>query len=137
MATAPKPYWIDDYQGSRHEAYSYGDLDSHVLSVEHDGRSLRLLFPETVPPTAIRMTAVSPSGDLLFLVGEELDDEDYEGGVIEGGDAVSMIARRHPTRENTYWILARHNLYPELLDHLEEPPNGKPALRSEINSWEN
>jgi hypothetical protein len=49
MATAPKPYWIDDYQGSRHEAYYYGDLDSHVLSVEHDGRSLRVLYSRNRP----------------------------------------------------------------------------------------
>jgi hypothetical protein len=71
------------------------------------------------------------------LVGEELDDEDYEGGIIEGGDAVAMIARRHPTRENTYWILTWHNLYPEMLDHLEEPSDSNPTSKSEINSWGN
>lgn len=116
--SSAKPYWVDDGQWRRHEAYSYGDEGARVLDVEHDGRTLRVLFPETVPPTSVRKTALSPSDDLLFLVGEEEDDEDIEGDVIEGGEAVAMIARRHAGREDTYWILAYHNLYPETLDPL-------------------
>jgi hypothetical protein len=34
-------------------------------------------------------------------------------------------------------MLAWHNLYPEMLDHLEDPPDGNPASKSEINSWGN
>ena len=72
-----------------------------------------------MPPTVVWKTALSPSGDLLFLVGEEEDDEDIEGNVIEGGEGVAMIAKRHIEREDTYWILAYHNLYAETLDHFE------------------
>lgn len=113
------PTGFDDGQWRRHEAYFYGDKDTRVLPVEHGGQILRVLFPETVPPTVVWKTALSPSGDLLFLVGEEEDDEDIEGNVIEGGEGVAMIAKRHIEREDTYWILAYHNLYAETLDHFE------------------
>ena len=109
---SPKRYWIDDL-GRKHEAYHYDDAGARIVTVEHEGRSLRLLVPESVPLTAIRVTA--SVGDLLFLIGEQLDEEDEDGYVIEGGDGVVMVARRHPEKDDTFWLFVWHNVFPETL----------------------
>jgi hypothetical protein len=75
--------------------------------------------PETVPLTAVRVVAFA--SDLLFLMGEQLGEEDEDGWIIEGGDGIVMVARRHLKRDDTYWLLVWHCLYPEALRYLESP----------------
>jgi hypothetical protein len=48
----------------------------------------------------------------LFLLGELLEEEDEDGTVIEGGDGVVMVARKHERLENTYWLAVWHCLFP-------------------------
>jgi hypothetical protein len=110
-----KAYWIDDLQ-DKHEAYGYEDSDVRLLAIEHGGRSLQLLIPESIPLTSVKVTA--SSGNLLFLIGEQLEEDDIQGDIIEGGDGVVMIARRHPARDDTYWLLVWHNIFPEALEYL-------------------
>jgi hypothetical protein len=45
---APKPYWIDELM-RKHEGYAYEDAEAHILTIEHEGRSLRLLVPRYMP----------------------------------------------------------------------------------------
>ena len=115
MPTAhPKPYWIDDLE-RKQEGYHYGDPDALPVTIQHEGRSLRLLMPKAVAPTAVRVTA--SAGDLLFLMGERLDEDGVDGSIIEGGDGVVMIARKHPELDDTYWLLVWHELFPETLQY--------------------
>lgn len=113
-----KPYWVDDLR-RKHEAYWYGDSRARAVTVEHEGRSLEILTPEFVPRTAIRVTA--SAGDLLFLVGMTLDeeDEDEDEEIIKGGDGVVIVARKLPERIDTYFVSVWHILYPETLRSLE------------------
>jgi hypothetical protein len=107
-----KPYWVDEL-GRKQEAYGYDDDGSDSLTVEHQGRSLHLLLPKLMPPVEFRVTA--SSGDFLFLIGEQQDEEDEDGEVIEGGNGGVIIARRHPERRDTYWVFVWHYLFPETL----------------------
>ena len=112
-----KPYWVDELR-REHEGYPYDDSSSRTLAVEHEGRSLRLLMPRYMPPTAVKVAA--STGDLLFLMGEQFDEEDEEDGdLIQGGDGIAMIARRHPDRDDTYWLCVWHNLFPQTLRRLD------------------
>src|SRR4051794_6107491 len=107
---SPEPYWIDELR-RKHESNIYGDADARATTIEYEGRSLRLLMPDYTPPTAVRV--VASSGDLLFIVGEQLDKVGEGGVVIEGGDGVVMVARRHAERDGTYWVFVCHSLFPE------------------------
>jgi hypothetical protein len=49
--------------------------------------------------------------DLLFLLCEQLDQEVEKGRVIEGGDGILMVARKHIRLENTYWVAVCHCLF--------------------------
>jgi hypothetical protein len=109
-----KPYWVDELR-RKHEGYPYEDTSSRTLKVEHEGRSLQLLMPEYMPPTTVKVAA--STGDLLFLMGEQLDEEE-DGEIIEGGDGIVMIARRHVDRDDTYWLCVWHNLFPQTLRRL-------------------
>ncbi len=74
-------------------------------------------MPQHMPPAAVKVAALT--GD-LFLIGEQLDEEDEEDGdIIQGGDGIAMIARRHADREDTYWLCVWHNLFPQTLRRLE------------------
>ncbi|MGZ3433690.1 MAG: hypothetical protein ACXWN0_18170, partial [Isosphaeraceae bacterium] len=66
------------------------------------------------------VTVTASSGDLLFLIGRQLDlDKECEDGrVIEGGDGLPMVARRHPELDSTYWLAVCHNLFPQALQCL-------------------
>jgi hypothetical protein len=110
-AQPTKPYWID-VLGRKHEGYPFGDADARTVTVEHEGRTLRLLMPEYTPLTAVRATATS--GDLLFLLGEQLDEED-EDDIIEGGDGIAMVARRQTGSDDTYSLFVCHVLFPQTL----------------------
>ncbi len=107
-----KPYWVDEL-GDKHEGYGYGDSNARTITIEHEGRSLQLLMPEYMPLTAVRVAALT--GDLLFIMREQLDKEDEDGYVIEGGDGVLMVARRHADRDDTYWLFVWHSLFPQTL----------------------
>jgi hypothetical protein len=112
-----RPFWLDDLQ-RKHEAYHYGENETRIVEVEHEGRSLRILTPETVPLTSVN--SVASVGDLLFLIGEQLGEEGVDGSIIEGGDGVVMVARKMENQADTYWLLVWHWLFPETLDHLDE-----------------
>ena len=103
------PYWIDEQDG-RQEGYHYGEAYARSLVFEYDGRSIRLIVPELTVPTAVRVAAAT--GDLLFLIGERLVQEDEE---IEEGYGAMMIARRLPNSNDTYWLLVWHSLFPETM----------------------
>jgi len=92
-----KPYWVDELKHT-HEGYPYGDSDSRTLEVEHEGRFLQLLMPKYMPPVTVKVA--SSTGDLLFLMGEQLGEEE-DGEIIEGGDGVLMVAQRHADRDDT------------------------------------
>jgi hypothetical protein len=115
MPTAPsKPYWIDEFDG-RHEAYSYDDSRTQVITLEHEGRSIRLVMPDSVRPTSVKVTA--SVGSLLFLIGEQCDNGDEESD-FEEGFGVVMVARRHQQRDDTYWLAVWHDIWPETLQLL-------------------
>jgi hypothetical protein len=110
-----KPYWVDEL-GRKHEGFPYGDSDTEVVSVKVQGQLLRLLVPKYTPP--VEVTATASSGDLLFLIGKQLDKECEDGYVIEGGDGILMVARREKELDNTYWLAVCHNLFPQALQCL-------------------
>ena len=70
---AAKPYWIDELM-RKHEGYAYEDAEAHILTIEHEGRSLRL-FVQSMPPIDVRVTA--SAGELLFLLGERREGEGW------------------------------------------------------------
>lgn len=107
-----KPFWVDDLQ-RKHEGYFYGEDNAQVLTLVHEGRSLRLLMPEYVPPTSIKLMA--SAGRLLFLLGIQLDEVGRDGNVIRGGQGVTMVAQKHPTDEDTYCLFVWHELFEESL----------------------
>jgi hypothetical protein len=109
-AQLPKAYWVDELM-RKHEGYPYDDSDAHAITVKHEGRSLRLLMPPGMPPIDVKVTA--STGDLLFLLGDQMDEVDEDGIVIEGGDGVLMVAQRHPSLDDTYWLAVWHCLFPE------------------------
>jgi len=117
------PYWIDDLK-EKQEGYRYGQADARDVIVEHEGRSLRLLIPELVPSTAVRVVAATE--DLLFLLGEQLDEQDIEGEITEGGDGVLMVARRLAGSDDTYCLSVWHCLFPETLQYLETGEDVEP-----------
>ncbi len=122
--TAQKPYWIDELLG-KHEAYFYGesDRDSRTISLTIRGRSLSLIAPRFVPDFEVREARVT--GDLLLIIGEPYVEDEVEDE-IEEGYGIILVARRCPDRESTFWTLIAHDLYPETLDYVPNPPTSQP-----------
>ncbi len=112
----PKPYWVDDL-GRKHEWYPYEDADAQNITVEHQGRSIRVVIPPYAPPVRVRQRA--SSGEFLFLIGEQLSRQVEGGRIIEGGDGVLMVARRCQGEEDAYWVFVWHNLFAPALRYLE------------------
>lgn len=112
FGTATKPFWIDE-SAEKQEGYFYGEENTRVLALEYEGRSIWLLMPECLAPTEVKVTAVT--GDLLFLLGVQRDEEDVNGDIIDGGYGVVMVARRHPEREGVYSLFVWHALFEETL----------------------
>lgn len=108
-----KPYWVDEFE-RKHEAYSYDDPASKIVEVAHDGRTLRLIVPQYMPPFCIR--EVLADGRLLLLIGERSDEEDADGEIIEGGDGVLIVGRAFLDRADTYWCFVDHSLFPQTLE---------------------
>jgi hypothetical protein len=118
VATRPvAPYWIDEL-GRKHEGSVYSDSDARAMTLEHEGHPVRLLMPAYTPPMDIRVTA--SAGDLLFLLGERLDEEDEDETIIPGGDGIVLVAGRHKSLSGTYWLAIWHCLYPEAARRLVE-----------------
>ncbi len=97
-AQSTNPYWIYEL-GRKHEGSPYGDSDTEVVFVKVQGQLLRLLVPKYTPP--IEVTVTASSGDLLFLIGRQLDKECEDGRVIEGGDGLLMTAAVSSSRTST------------------------------------
>lgn len=114
----PMPYWVDEYI-KKHECYSYDATQARTEEVRHRDRVLRLIVPDYVPP--FRSCQVEVSGDLLALIGEQLDEEGVDGSIIEGGDGVLIVAREAMLDPETYWTFVAHVLYPEALTCTEHP----------------
>lgn len=113
MAGDPsKPYWVDDLQ-RKHEAYWYGDSSARTVTVKHEGRTLHVLIPYSVP--LVSVVVIASSGEVLTLLGKTLDEEEENGRVVEGGDGVLIVARKHSERVDTYWAFVWHNIYLETL----------------------
>jgi hypothetical protein len=125
--TAQKPYWIDEQLG-KHEAYFYGesDHDARTISLNIRGRTLSLIAPHYVPEFEVREARVT--GDLLLIIGEQ-SDEDAADDEIEAGHGIVVVARRCPDRESTFWTLIAHDLYPETLDYVADPPTSQAETR--------
>jgi hypothetical protein len=110
VAQSPNPYWIDELD-RKHEGGPYGDSDSEVRLIEHEGRTGRLIVEEYTPP--FRVIRLATTGDLLFLLCQQLDYTCEDGKVIKGGDGLLLVARKHPEREGTYWLAVRHWVFDE------------------------
>jgi hypothetical protein len=121
--TAQKPFWIDE-QLSNHEAYFYdeSDHDSRTISLNIQGRPLKLIAPHYVPEFEVREARVT--GDLLVIIGEQ-SDEDTANDEIEEGYGIIVVTRRCPDRESTFWTLIAHDLYPETLDYVADSPTSQ------------
>jgi hypothetical protein len=119
--TAQKPYWVDD-QLNLHEAYFYGESesDSRPIALTVQSRSLTLIAPAYVPEFEIREARLS--GEYLFIIGEQLEDEDDD---VDGDDesyGIILVAKRCPDRDSTFWTLIAHTLYPETLEYMTSLP---------------
>jgi hypothetical protein len=125
--TAQKPYWIDELLG-RQEAYFYGesDRDSRTILLTIRGRSLSLIAPRFVPDFEVREARVT--GDLLLIIGDASVEDEVEDE-IEEGYGIIVVARRCADRESTFWVLIAHELYPETLNHLPDPPTSQAETR--------
>ena len=118
-----KPYWVDD-QLNLHEAYFYdeSERDSRPIPLEVQNRSLNLIAPNYVPDFEIREARVS--GEFLFIIGEQLPDEDDEDEdeSEEEPYGILLVAKRCPDRDATFWTLVAHTLYPETLEYMNSLP---------------
>jgi hypothetical protein len=124
--TAQKPYWVDE-DLNKHEAYFYGESasDSRPIALKAQGRSLTLIAPLSVPEFEVREARVS--GEYLFIIGEQIEDED-DDDVDEEGYGIILVAKRCPDRDSTYWTLIAHDLYPETLEYMTGlPPSRLPT----------
>jgi hypothetical protein len=115
--TAEKPYWVDD-QLNLHEAYFYGESesDSRPLALNVQGRPLTLIAPFYVPDFEIREARLS--GEYLFIIGEQLEDEDGD----DERYGIMVVAKRCPDRDTMFWTLIAHTLYPETLEYMTSLP---------------
>ena len=111
-----KPFYLDVLT-RKHEAYPYDESESTVVEVEHQGRTIRLIGSDCVLPASFRVGSIE--GDVLFLIGKQLDFLDEDGETIEGGDGVLVVALRVEGRDDTYWTLVWHNLFDWTIQHLE------------------
>ncbi|MGC8640844.1 MAG: hypothetical protein ACP5XB_13325 [Isosphaeraceae bacterium] len=114
-AQSQAPYWIDDL-GRKHEGWPYDESNAETISIKHEGQALRLIVPTSTPPVDVMVTA--QCGELLFLIGTQLAQECEDGYIIEGGDGILMVARRHPEKDDTYWLIVRHDLFESTLRRL-------------------
>jgi hypothetical protein len=110
-----KQYWVDELD-RKHEGSPFDDSDAEVVTIQHEGQPLRLIVRQYTPPVEVKVTA--SCGDMLFLLGKQLDEETDDGHIIEGGDGILMVARRHEKLESTYWVAVCHNIFPEALRRL-------------------
>jgi hypothetical protein len=119
--TALKPYWVDE-QLNLHEAYFYGESepDSRPIALKVQGRALTLIAPVYIPKFEIREARVS--GEYLFILGEQLEDEEEDDDVDEEGYGIILVAKRCPDRDSTFWTLIAHTLYPETLAYMNSLP---------------
>ncbi len=113
-----KPFWID-HLGRKHESGPYDESDTDALTIENGGESLQIMLPKFMNLVAVKVTA--SRGDLLFLLGEQLDTEDEDGYIIKAGDGLLMVARKHPRRVATYTLCVWHTLFPQSLRQLLGP----------------
>ncbi len=111
-----KPFYLDVLT-RKHEAYPYDDSEVSVVRVEHEGRSIDLLVPKYRLPASFHVRSLG--GNVLFLIGKQLDFEDEDGRIIEGGDGVLVVALRVEGRGETYAALVWHNLFDWTIQHLE------------------
>ena len=117
MAERPTKAFYLDVLTRKHEAFPYDESESNAVEVEHQGRTICLLVPEYRLPASFRVGAIE--GDVLFLLGKQLDFEEEDGDVIEGGDGVLVVALRVEDRDDTYAALVWHNLYDLTIEHFE------------------
>jgi hypothetical protein len=117
--TAQGPDWVDE-DLNLHEAYFYGESasDSRLMALNVGGRSLTLIAPLYVPRFEIREASVS--GEYLFVIGEQIEDEDDDAD--DEGDGIILVAKRCPDRDSTFWTLIAHTLYPETLEYTTSLP---------------
>jgi hypothetical protein len=112
---AARPFYLDELT-RKHESYVYGEADSAVVEIEHAGRLIRLLMPRYRLP--VKFLHISTEGDLIFAMGTQLDFEDEDGRIIEGGDGVLAVGVKLADRADTYWTLAWHNFFDTTLEVL-------------------
>ena len=123
--TTQKPYWVDE-DLNLHEAYFYGESasDSRQIALSVRGRALTLIAPLYIPEFDIRKVRVS--GEYLFIVGEQVEDEDDD--VEDEGYGIIVVAKLCPDRDSTFWTLIAHSLYPETLEYMTSlPPSRIPS----------
>jgi hypothetical protein len=120
-SAARKPYWVDD-QLNLHEAYFYdeSERDSRSITLKVQNRSLNLIAPNYVPNFEIREARVS--GAFLFIIAEQLPDEDDEYETEEEVCGMMLVAKQCPDRDSTFWTLVAHALYPETLEYMNSLP---------------
>jgi hypothetical protein len=106
------PYCVDDL-GRKHESWPYGDSDSTIVKIDHDGRSIDLIVYKY--SHLFKPITVGFGGELMFVLAEQLDYTCEDGRTIEGGNGLLIVARRHPQRENTYWTAVFHMIFPDML----------------------
>ena len=111
-----KPFYLDVLT-RKHEAYPYDESESSIVEVEHQGRTIRLIASQYRLPASFRVGAIE--GDVLCLIGKQLDFEEEDGSIIEGGDGVLVVALRVKDRDDTYAALVWHSLYDYTIEHLE------------------
>jgi hypothetical protein len=112
-----KPFYLDEFT-RKHESYVYGESAASVLEIEHEGRFVRLLMPHEPLPVRFRVSSIK--GDFLFAIGDQLDFEDEDGRIIEGGDGVLAVGVKLADRSDTYSALAWHNLFEYTLKFLDQ-----------------
>ncbi len=120
-ADVRKPYWVDD-ACPKHEAYRYGESEARRQALKVGDQTLDLLVPQYLPDFEVKLARLSDG--FLFIIGEEILDEDQEeyGEEICG---IAIVAKRCAEDVSTYWTLIAHTIYPETLDFLDD---AKPAI---------
>lgn len=120
-ANVRKPYWVDD-ACPRHEAYGYDESEARRRTLKIGDQTVELLIPQYLPDFEAKLSRLSDG--FLFIIGEEIPDEEQEeyGEEICG---ITIVAKRCTEDVSTYWTLIAHTIYPEALDFLD---GAKPAL---------
>lgn len=111
MASDPQrpDHWVDELL-EKHECGPYRDPVS--IPFEHEGRPMTLIAPwEWEGPTEVVETTISASGDLLYMVARESDEEAYLGF-----NPTLIVARRRGT--DCYEVVVWHQLCPWAIERL-------------------